>query len=223
LLSNTFKLFGFPIFRFWAYLIKVFPETLCAHYIRYLRFYYYQIWNSNLFDTSCIEAAMEIVCRLSGFRGEDLKKQKTTRNKNCLWRPCLLMERDEMSNLYRGPSMASSCQDSLHLTKQFQRRIFLRNWPTRNKNCLWRPCLLTERDEISKHFRGPSVDASYQVSVHFAKRFQRRRLKSEKFGNLSQKVSFWKFAHKCPWSILDTYIYIHRSWELYWKVKSNIA
>jgi len=25
--------------------------------------------------------------------------------------------------------------------KQFQRRFF-RNWPTRNKNCLWRPCLL---------------------------------------------------------------------------------
>jgi hypothetical protein len=26
-----------------------------------------------------------------------------------------------MSNLYRGPSMASSCQDSLHLTKRYQR------------------------------------------------------------------------------------------------------
>jgi hypothetical protein len=30
------------------------------------------------------------------------------RNKNCLWRPCLLMDRDEMSNLYRGPSIDSS-------------------------------------------------------------------------------------------------------------------
>ena len=26
-------------------------------------------------------------------------------------------------------------------------------------------------------YRGPSIDASYQVSVHLAKRFQRRRLK----------------------------------------------
>ena len=28
---NTFKLFGFPIFQFWAYLTKVIPETFCAH------------------------------------------------------------------------------------------------------------------------------------------------------------------------------------------------
>ena len=29
-------------------------------------------------------------------------------------------------------------------------------------------------------YRGPSIDASYQVSVHLAKGFQRRRLKCEK-------------------------------------------
>jgi hypothetical protein len=29
-------------------------------------------------------------------------------------------------------------------------------------------------------YRGPSIDASYQVSVHFVKGFQRRRLKCEK-------------------------------------------
>jgi hypothetical protein len=33
---------------------------------------------------------------------------------------------------------------------------------------------------MSKLYRGPSIDASYQVSVHLAKRFQRRRLKCEK-------------------------------------------
>jgi hypothetical protein len=32
-----------------------------------------------------------------------------------------------------------------------------------------------DRDEISNIYRGPSIDASYQVSVHLAKRFQRRR------------------------------------------------
>ena len=31
LLPNILKLFGFPIFRIWAYLMKVFPETRCAH------------------------------------------------------------------------------------------------------------------------------------------------------------------------------------------------
>jgi len=29
-------------------------------------------------------------------------------------------------------------------------------------------------------YRGPSIDASYQVSVHLAEGFQRRRLKCEK-------------------------------------------
>jgi hypothetical protein len=37
--------------------------------------------------------------------------------------------------------------------------------------------LLTDQDEISNLYRGPSIDASYQVSVHLAKRFQRRRFK----------------------------------------------
>jgi hypothetical protein len=46
-----------------------------------------------------------------------------------------------------------------------------------NKNCLWRPCLLTDRDEMSNLYRGHSIDAFYQVSVHLAKQFQRRRLK----------------------------------------------
>ena len=56
----------------------------------------------------------------------------------------------------------------------------IKNRPIRNKNCLWRPCLLIDRDEISNLQRGPSIDASYHVSVHLAERFQRRRLKCEK-------------------------------------------
>ena len=37
------------------------------------------------------------------------------------------------------------------------------------------PFLLTDRDEMNNMYRGPSIDASYQVSVHLAKWFQRRR------------------------------------------------
>jgi hypothetical protein len=33
---------------------------------------------------------------------------------------------------------------------------------------------------MSNLYRGPSIDASYQVSVHLAEGFQRRRLKCEK-------------------------------------------
>ena len=39
---------------------------------------------------------------------------------------------------------------------------------------------LTDRDKMSNRYRGPSIDASYQVSVHLAEGFQRKRLKCEK-------------------------------------------
>jgi hypothetical protein len=47
--------------------------------------------------------------------------------------------------------------------------------PIRKKNGLWQPCLLTDWDEMSNLYRGPSIDASFQVSVHLAMWFQRRR------------------------------------------------
>jgi len=37
-----------------------------------------------------------------------------------------------------------------------------------------------DRDKMSNIKRGPSIDASYQVSLHLAEGFQRRRLKCEK-------------------------------------------
>jgi hypothetical protein len=39
---------------------------------------------------------------------------------------------------------------------------------------------------MSTLYRGPSIDASYQVSVHLAKRFQRRILKINKHGHHRQ-------------------------------------
>jgi hypothetical protein len=55
-----------------------------------------------------------------------------------------------------------------------EKKIF-RNQPTSKKNCLWQPCLLTDRDGMSNLYRGPSIDASYQVLVQLAKQFQGRR------------------------------------------------
>ena len=40
-----------------------------------------------------------------------------------------------------------------------------RNRPTRNKNCLWWPHLLTDQDEMSNLNRGLSTDASFPVSI----------------------------------------------------------
>ena len=77
-----------------------------------------------------------------------------------------------MSNCYRGPSKDASYQVSVHLAKQLQRKRLFRNQPIRNKNCLWWPCLLTDRDEISNPYRGHDIDASYQVSTYLANQKQ---------------------------------------------------
>ena len=97
-----------------------------------------------------------------------------------------------MSNLYRGPSKDASYQVSIHLTKRFQRRRFFRNQPIRNKNCLWWPCLITDRDKTSNLYRGPAIDASYQVSV-LAKWFQTRRFL--KIGQSETRIAYG--GHVC--------------------------
>ena len=101
----------------------------------------------------------------------------------------MLTDQDEMSILYRAPSIDASYQVLVHLAKRFQRRKFKKNWLIRNKNCLWRPCLLMDWDKMSNLYKGPSIDASYQVSVHLAEGFQRRRLKCEQLTDDGRKVS----------------------------------
>ena len=66
-------------------------------------------------------------------------------------------------------------------------KIFLKS-ADRYKNCLWRPCLLMDRDKMSNLYKGFSIDASYQVSVHLAEGFQRRRLKCEKLTDDGRQV-----------------------------------
>jgi hypothetical protein len=72
-----------------------------------------------------------------------------------------------------------------------EEKIF-KNRPIRNKSRLWQPCLLTDRDEMSNLYRGPTIDASYQVSVHLAKRFQRRR-----FSKIGQSETRIVSKHGC--------------------------
>jgi hypothetical protein len=131
---------------------------------------------SNLQRGPSIHASYQVSIHLAKqFQRRRFLRNRPIRNKNCLWRPCLLTDWDEMINLYRGLSIDASYQVSVHLPKQFQRRRFFRNRPIRNKNCPWGPCLLTVQDEIINLYRGPSIDASYHVLVHLAKQFQRKR------------------------------------------------
>jgi hypothetical protein len=52
-----------------------------------------------------------------------------------------------------------------------------------------------DRDEMSNFYRGPSIDASYQVSVHLAQWFQRRRFL--KIGQSVTRIACG--GHVCKW------------------------
>jgi len=86
--------------------------------------------------------------------GENIFKSRPIRNKNCLWRPGLLKDRDKMITLKRKRSIDGE--------------DFFRNRQIRNQNCLWRPCLLADQEEICYFYRRPSIDASCQVTVYLA-------------------------------------------------------
>ena len=139
------------------------------------------------------------------------------------WQPCLLTDWDEMSNLHRGHSIDDSYKVSVVAmfvnrsgrNEQSSQRTFHRcflpsfgsfgqvvseekifkNQPIRNKNCLWWPCLLMDRDEMSILYRGPSIDASYQVSDQLVLRFQRRRFK--KIGQSETRIAYG--GRVCKW------------------------
>ena len=111
----------------------------------------------------------------NGFRGEDLNK--STNQKQEL--PVVAMfvngsERHKQSqqrtfHRYFLPSFGTFGQTVS------EEKNFL-NQPIRNKDRLWWPCLLMDQDGMSHLYRGPSINASYQVSVHLAKRLQKKRI-----------------------------------------------
>ena len=73
-------------------------------------------------------------------------RNRPIRNKNCLWWPCLLMDREKMNKLQRTfhrcflPSFSS-------FGKVVSEDKIFRNQPIRNKNCLWQPYLLMDQDK----------------------------------------------------------------------------
>jgi hypothetical protein len=134
---------------------------------------------SNLYRGPSKDASYQVLIHLAMRFQRRFFRNQPIRNKNGMWRPCFFTDRDEMSILYRGSSIDASCQVSVHLAKRFQRRRFFRNQPIRNKNYLWWPCLLMDQDKMSNIYRGSAIDASYQISVHLGKRFQRRFFRNQ--------------------------------------------
>ena len=129
-----------------------------------------------------------------GFRGEDY--QKSTNQKQELPVAAMFVNgsgRNEQS-LQRTthrcflPSFSSFGQ-----TVSEEKN--LKNQPIRNKSRLWRPRLLANRNEMTNLYRGPSIDASYQVSVHLATQFQRGRFL--KIGQSEIRIAC--DGHVCQW------------------------
>jgi hypothetical protein len=108
------------------------------------------------------------------FRGEEFKKSANQKQES----PVMAM--------FVNGSGRNEQSFSDHLVKPLQKRRIFKISQSETSH-LWWPCLLTDRDKMSILYRGPSIDASYQVSVHMAEGFQ-RRLKCEKLTNDRQQV-----------------------------------
>jgi hypothetical protein len=150
----------------------------------------------------------------SGFRGEDFKKSAHQKQEL----PVAAMfangsGRNEQS-LYRTfhwcflPSFVSFFGQAVSEEKIFKNR------PIRNKNCLWRPCLLMDRDKMSNFYKGSSIDSSYQVSVYLAEGFQRRRLKCEKLTDAKwwQKLTLPLARWAKKGTVYQLYLLAHGRW-----------
>ena len=86
-----------------------------------------------------------LVIWLSSYREEDISK--STNQKQEWPVAAMFINGSELNeHRYRWPSKDASYQVSVHLAKRLQRKRFFRNQPIRNKNCLWRPCLLMARN-----------------------------------------------------------------------------
>jgi hypothetical protein len=170
---------------------------------------------SNIYRGPAIDASYQLSVHLAKwFQRRRFFRNQSIRNKNFLWQPCLLssplkslgqMNWNLVGNILGGSSIHIAHLIPIGLqvwppqailvfdwsiSNKFQRKRFSRNQPIKNKKCRWWPCLQLEWYEMSYLNRGPSIDASYQVSVHLTEGFLRRRLKYEKLAD-DRLVSDW--------------------------------
>ena len=99
----------------------------------------------------------------SGFRGEDFKKSDNQTQE--LPVVAMFVNGSERHKQSQQRTFHRCFLPSFGSFGQAASEMIFKNRPIRNNNCLWRPCLLTDRDEMSNLYRGSSINASYQVKT----------------------------------------------------------
>ena len=100
-------------------------------------------------------------------------RNRPSRNKNCLWQPCLLTDRDEIINFIEHLPYMFLTKFRFIWLSSFREENFLEIDQSETKIACGSHILM-DRDEMSNLYRGPPIDASYQVSVYLATRFHKR-------------------------------------------------
>ena len=127
---------------------------------------------SNLYREPSIDASYQVSVHLAKrFQRRRFFRNEPIRNKNCLWWLCLSTDRDEMSNHKQRTFHRCFLPSFDSFGQTVSEEKSLKKSANQKKNRLWCPCLLMDRDRMSNLYRGPSKDASYQVSDHMAKWF----------------------------------------------------
>ena len=127
----------------------------------------------------------------------------------------------EMRKSYRGPSIDASCKLFLYLVKWFQRKRFLEIDQPKTRIAYVFGMFVNRSDRNDYLYREPSINASYQISVHLAKRFQRKRFLELARSCINYDLEFLHIAKKKP--LYLRFIYTFSLYMDYIPSSQNIA
>ena len=103
---------------------------------------------SNLYREPSIDASYQVLVHLAKrFQRRRFFRNQPIRNKNCLWRSCSLTDWDKMSNIYKRTFHRCFLPSFGSFGHAVSEEKIFRNRPIRNKNRLWRLCLLMESEQ----------------------------------------------------------------------------
>jgi len=143
MLTNRYLLFMWPFsFHNYSQLEAQWAEPVSLTFHSALR-------KLNTQTSIQVDASYQVSVHLARqFQWGRFFRYRPIRNKNCLRWPCLLTDRDEMSNLHRGHSIDTSCHVSVNLAKRFQRRRFKKIGQSETRIACGGPCLVMDHNKM---------------------------------------------------------------------------